>query len=191
VHERWTVRWFRKRALLYHLLVLIIVPGCLIAADWQIHRAEQGNFLSFLYSLEWPVFALLATWGWWQLIHEDPARVESRKVERARRAAQKGPFVPPPPDADSGFLHPLQAASRPELTAETPRVYVDESGVSIELLRAADGTLVRADDGMPVAAEDSAVAEHSLSAYNAYLARLAVGRTRKSWRNPHGVPTKP
>ncbi|HET9072504.1 MAG TPA: hypothetical protein VFN60_11375 [Acidimicrobiales bacterium] len=173
MHERWTVRWFRKRALVYHLLVAIIAPGCAVAADWQIHRAMGGNLLSWLYAVEWPVFSILAIVGWWQLIHEDPARVESRKVERARRAATKGPFVPPPPDSASGFYHPLQVASRPELAAELGR--------DLPVLREDDGELVAPDDATPV---------HQLSEYNAYLARLAVGRTRKSWRNPHGAPTK-
>lgn len=165
MRERWTVRWFRKRALVYHLLLLVIVPGCSVAADWQIHRAISGNFLSWLYAVEWPVFAVLAVVGWWQLIHEDPARVEARKVERERRAATSGPFVPPPPETAAGFLHPLQAASHPELV----------SGAS---------------DRLPARLDEDAPAVHQLSEYNAYLARLAAARTRKSWRNPHGVPQR-
>jgi hypothetical protein len=178
VKERWTVRWFRRRALLYHAIVLVVTPGCLVAGDWQVHRAAQGNELSYAYAVEWPIFAGIAVIGWWQLIHEDPAHVESRKIERARRAATKGPFVPPPPDADSGFLHPLQAASRPELTAESSRhlpVFAGDPEHSVEL---AAGDLVDA----------AATPEHSLSSYNAYLARLATGRAKKSWRNPHGIP---
>jgi len=177
--DRWTARWFRRRALLYHLLVMIIAPGCLVAADWQIHRAIEGNFLSYLYSVEWPIFAVVAVVGWWQLIHEDPARVEARKVERAKRAATKGPFVPPPPDAPSGFLHPLQVASRPELAAESDRrvpVLATDAARSVDSLD---------DDGA------DQTPEHQLSAYNAYLARLATGRTAKSWRNPHGLPGRP
>lgn len=176
------MRWFRKRALVYHLLVVIIAPSCMIAADWQIHRAASGNVLSWLYSVEWPVFSVLSIIGWWQLIHEDPARVESRKVERARRAATKGPFVPPPPDSPAGFTHPLQVASRPELAAgedgRLPVVVLDGDGDD-------DGG---GGDLVATAGDDATV--HQLSEYNAYLARLAVGRTRKSWRNPHGVPTQ-
>jgi len=176
VKDRWTTRWFRKRALLYHLLVLIIAPACLLAGDWQVHRAMQGNALSYLYSAEWPIFAILSVVGWWQLIHEDPAAVESRKVERARRAATQGPFVPPPPDAPNGFVHPLQAASHPELTGGDRDRLPVSAGDPEESLETVDAV------GAP---------EHSLSAYNAYLARLATTRTRKSWRNPHGVPHRP
>jgi hypothetical protein len=194
VKERWTLRWFRRRALLYHLLVALIVPGCLTAADWQVRRAAEGNTLSYLYSVEWPIFAILAVWGWWQLIHEDPAHVESRKVERARRAATKGPFVPPPPDAPSGFLHPLQAASRPELVEEAARAegrLPTRAAGSRQPAASGEASYEPAASGEasyePVASGEASY-EHSLSAYNAYLARLATGRTRKSWRNPHGVP---
>jgi hypothetical protein len=172
MEERWRVRWFRKRALLYHLLVAIIAPGCMVAADWQVHAAIGGNMLSWLYVVEWPVFSILSVFGWWQLIHEDPARVEARKVERARRAATKGPMVPPPPESASGFYHPLQVASRPELAAEL--------GAPVPVLAGNAAELATTDGNPPV---------HQLSEYNAYLARLAVARTRKSWRNPHGVPS--
>jgi hypothetical protein len=179
VKERWTVRWFRRRALLYHLLVVTIAPACLWAAWWQVHRAAAGNTLSYLYAVEWPVFAVMAVVGWWQLIHEDPAAVDTR-----------GPFIPPPADADSGFYHPLAPAARPELPGPggAPRslgVY-DASGGDLALIEPEAGELARiaADADAPDDAEEDL---HALSSYNAYLARLSAGGGRKSWRNPHGV----
>ena len=193
VRERWTVRWFRKRALLYHLIVAVLVPGCLLAGWWQIHRAEGGNTLSYLYAVEWPIFAVLSIVGWWQLIHEDPAAVESRKVERARRAVNRGPFVPPPPDAGSGFFHPLASGRYGALDtgdAGTTAAAWRSLPVAVDAGRAGPGGGGRGSDddgpfGPPVDAEEVAV--HSLSSYNAYLARLSAGGGRKSWRNPHGL----
>jgi len=72
-------RWLSGRALVLHLEVAIIAPGCVAAGWWQATRALGGNELSWFYSVEWPVFALLAVGGWWYLIHEDP------EVYRARR----------------------------------------------------------------------------------------------------------
>ena len=72
-------RWFSGRALLLHLAVAVIVPGCLVAAWWQATRALDGNGLSWFYSVEWPVFAVLAIYGWWHLIHEDPEVYHARK----------------------------------------------------------------------------------------------------------------
>jgi hypothetical protein len=64
-------RWFSKRAITLHLAVLVFVPGCAVAAWWQVNRAEDGNQLSYLYSVMWPVFGILAIVFWWVLIHTD------------------------------------------------------------------------------------------------------------------------
>ena len=72
-------RWFSRRALLLHLEVAIVAPGCALAGWWQATRALAGNGLSWVYSIEWPVFALLAIAGWWYLIHEDPEAYRARK----------------------------------------------------------------------------------------------------------------
>jgi integral membrane protein len=77
-------RWFSRRALLLHLEVAIIAPACGVAGWWQATRALAGNELSWAYSVEWPLFALLAVAGWWHLIHEDP------HAYRARRARSVG-----------------------------------------------------------------------------------------------------
>ena len=72
-------RWFSRRALLLHLGVVLVAPGCLIAAWWQATRALGGNGLSWVYSVEWPIFAILAVVGWWHLIHEDPEAYRARR----------------------------------------------------------------------------------------------------------------
>ena len=180
--ERWTARWFRKRALVYHVLVLILAPGCLWAGWWQIHRAESGNTLSYLYAVEWPIFAVLSIIGWWQLIHEDPAAVESRKVERARRAVERGPFIPPPAEAESGFYHSLETPHRESLGQAGGGGYD-----VVRRLTPDDGAGALDRLGPWTAPDDEPVATHALSSYNAYLARLSAGGGRKSWRDPHGV----
>jgi integral membrane protein len=82
-------RWFTKRALTLHLEVLIVAPGCAVAGWWQATRALAGNGLSWFYSIEWPVFAILAIWGWWYLIHEDPEVYAARRW--FRRGAEASP----------------------------------------------------------------------------------------------------
>lgn len=80
-------RWFSKRALLLHLEVAIVAPGCVAAGWWQATRALAGNGLSWFYSVEWPVFAILAIIGWWYLIHEDPEAYRARKSKDREGAA--------------------------------------------------------------------------------------------------------
>lgn len=87
-------RWLSRRALLLHLALVIWFPGCLIAFWWQVHRAFSGNGLSYLYSVEWPVFAVTGVWAWWQLVHTDPEAVGRRAQERMA-AAGAGAAVAP------------------------------------------------------------------------------------------------
>lgn len=55
-----------------HILLVTVGPGCLLAGWWQVHRALGGNLLSYFYSIEWPIFAILALVAWWQLVHDQP-----------------------------------------------------------------------------------------------------------------------
>jgi hypothetical protein len=54
-------RWLSGRAFVLHLLLITVVPACLLAGWWQVHRALSGNLLSYFYSVEWPIFAILGT----------------------------------------------------------------------------------------------------------------------------------
>jgi len=72
-------RWLSPRALLLHLEVVIVAPACLAAGWWQVRTAMAGNSLSWVYSVEWPIFALIAVGAWWYLIHEDPDAYRARK----------------------------------------------------------------------------------------------------------------
>ena len=86
-----TSRWLSPRALLLHLCMLVWVAGCVAAGWWQMSRALDGNSLSWVYTVEWPVFALAGVAGWWALIHTDPAtadeRAERKVFEEEQRAA--------------------------------------------------------------------------------------------------------
>jgi hypothetical protein len=81
-------RWLSGRAVALHVAVLVAVPACAIAAWWQINRAQDGNQLSYLYSVMWPVFGLLAIIFWWMLIHTDYDAVGLRGVRRQQAQAQ-------------------------------------------------------------------------------------------------------
>jgi hypothetical protein len=76
-------RWFSPRALLLHLALVLWVAGCVTAAVWQVGRAFQGNTLSYMYSVEWPVFAILGIFGWWSLVHLDGVSEEQRATRKA------------------------------------------------------------------------------------------------------------
>lgn len=85
-------RWLSGRAFALHLFVLLFVPGCAAAAWWQITRATDGNGLSYLYAVEWPIFAVLGVYFWWMFIHTDYDNVGLKGMRRlaANRAAAPG-----------------------------------------------------------------------------------------------------
>ena len=83
-------RWWSPRALVLHIAVVLWVFGCALAAWWQVSRAADGNSLSYMYAIEWPVFAVMGVLGWWALIHSeqvtDQERHERQEFERTMRA---------------------------------------------------------------------------------------------------------
>jgi hypothetical protein len=78
--SRWrfliTPRWLG-----WHALVILSVLGMLWLGNWQLHRAEAGNALSWAYTFEWPLFAIFAVVFWAKTIRDEvhpPAQAESR-----------------------------------------------------------------------------------------------------------------
>lgn len=92
-------RWFSRRSVLLHGALLVWFPGCLVAFWWQVHRAFDGNALSYLYSVEWPIFALIGVWAWWQLVHTDPATMGRLAQERIAASQADAPGGAPPAPA--------------------------------------------------------------------------------------------
>jgi hypothetical protein len=53
--------------------------------DWQFHRAESGNPLSWAYTFEWPIFAIFGVVFWAKTIRDElkppAAPVEAEGIE--------------------------------------------------------------------------------------------------------------
>jgi hypothetical protein len=172
-----------------HLAFLVIAAGCLTAAWWQIHRAMAGNTLSYLYSVEWPAFVVVAGIGWWQMFHDTPEDIAARKAHHARaRAASAEVVARTLPrsawaitvDSDEVTDRCLGAGTAPaELTNPDPS---ESLHVSSD-----DTPPVLADSAPDALLPDEEEPADELTAYNRYLALLAVRGKAKTWRNPHGV----
>jgi hypothetical protein len=50
--------------LAWHAFAVVATIGMLWLGDWQFHRAEGGNALSWAYTFEWPVFAVFGIVFW-------------------------------------------------------------------------------------------------------------------------------
>ena len=76
-------RWrflFRPKWLGWHALMVLVVLGILALGDWQFHRAESGNSLSWASTFEWPIFAIFVIVFWAKTIKDEfrpPAQAES------------------------------------------------------------------------------------------------------------------
>jgi hypothetical protein len=71
---------FRPKWLGWHALMVLTVFGMLALGDWQFHRAESGNSLSWAYTFEWPIFAIFVIVFWAKTIKDEfrpPAQAES------------------------------------------------------------------------------------------------------------------
>jgi hypothetical protein len=89
--SRWrfviTPRW-----LAWHAFTVAAVWGMLWLGDWQFHRAESGNALSWAYTFEWPVFAAFGIVFWAKTIIDEgkPGQAEPADGEEAESAAGSG-----------------------------------------------------------------------------------------------------
>jgi hypothetical protein len=67
-------RWFflvTPKWLGWHAFAVVAVVGMLWLGDWQFHRAEGGNALSWAYTFEWPIFALFGVVFWAKTIRDE------------------------------------------------------------------------------------------------------------------------
>ena len=61
-----TPRW-----LAWHLFAVLAFWGMLWLGDWQLHRALSGNGLSWAYTFEWPIFAIMGVVFWIKTIRDE------------------------------------------------------------------------------------------------------------------------
>jgi hypothetical protein len=102
-------RWLSKRAFTLHVEFGILVAACGAAAWWQAGRALNGNFLSWFYTFEWPILAIVALAGWWHLLHEAPEKYRARKAGLDDWDLPENERAPQPtagPEGPTGFAAP-------------------------------------------------------------------------------------
>ena len=184
-------QWTKLRSLGFHLLFVVIVGGCAFAADWQIHRAMQGNVLSYLYSVEWPAIAVVVGIGWWQLVHDTPEDIARRTDYHRRMRAASAEVVARtlPRSARALTVESAEVRSRalPPSDRRAVTSQAVSTGGSTELVVGAahparsDTSLLGPDTVDPDAPSDE------MTEYNRYLATLAVKGRPKTWRNPRGL----
>jgi hypothetical protein len=83
----------------WHAFAVVAVIGMLWLGDWQFHRAEGGNALSWAYTFEWPVFAIFGAVFWAKTIRDEfkppeaPDHSEDIELPASAGSAASGRFA--------------------------------------------------------------------------------------------------
>ena len=107
------------RWLAWHAFAVLAAWGMLWLGDWQFHRAESGNPLSWAYTFEWPIFVIFGVVFWAKTI-VDEWRQQGARAEGGR--GQAGPdggdaALELPARAHTAAAVDDEAAADPELAA--------------------------------------------------------------------------
>jgi hypothetical protein len=81
--------WFSARAFKLHAAAIFVVAACAVLGWWQFTRAIGGNTLSWVYTFEWPFFALYAIYMWWKFLHEPLSETRAVEVAATREREQQ------------------------------------------------------------------------------------------------------
>ena len=63
---------FSLRALRFHVPLLIGVAVCAYAGWFELSRARAGHTIAWVYTFEWPGFAIVGIYIWWRTITTVP-----------------------------------------------------------------------------------------------------------------------
>jgi hypothetical protein len=84
-----TPRW-----LAWHAFAVFAAWGMLWLGDWQFHRAEGGNALSWAYTFEWPIFTAFGIVFWAKTII-DEWQVPGGAAKKAQAMREAGLAISP------------------------------------------------------------------------------------------------
>jgi len=158
-------RYLTPRCLGMHVTLLVVLPLFTWLTWWQLNRAQSGNTLSWAYVILWPAFAVYAIYTWWQLVHDQAARLPGRRGATQLTAAHDGPSVTPDVSAGTPAARPPGWA----LTGGRSRNMAIAASAPIDAERGGRGERFTAQT--PVEAE-------RLAAYNRYLESLSAEAER-------------
>lgn len=187
-------QWTKLRSLGLHLLFVLIAGGCLIAMWWQVHRAMQGNVLSYFYSVEWPAIAIVVGIGWWQLVHDTPEDIARRtEYHRRMRAASAEVVARTLPRSARALTVGSEEVGGRALGSPARRSLAVTAGTatpSAAGLVPAGRSVATSEPDVRLLGPDVGDGDDpsdEMTEYNRYLAALAVKGRAKTWRHPHGL----
>ena len=79
-----------KQKLWLKITIFVAIPFCLWAGWFEFGRAQSGNWRAWVYTFEWPFFALLAIYLYRRLTNGNPIRIPRPDLEKLARLAEEG-----------------------------------------------------------------------------------------------------
>jgi hypothetical protein len=209
-------KYLTWRCMGLHALVVVLVPLFCLAGWWQYRVALGGNDLSWVYTVEWPFFAVYAVYIWWRLIHDEGTPFDRLWAAKQRAAAdaEGRPLHDIPGWAMDKTLardvyrasieaarHPTLAAAWPEIgslqdgAADLMPAAADRRGLGAPASRVSspecreadpDGHLGEVVDAQVLQVKSSV--DDELDAYNRYLFGLSRSGSEKRWSSRRHKP---
>ncbi|MDX6245866.1 MAG: hypothetical protein QOE76_3589 [Frankiales bacterium] len=103
-----------------YLPLFLGVPGCLAAGWFELTRALGGREVAWVYTFEWPFYAVAGSYMWWRIWHHKPLttaastdRVDGREEQPGVRAAPERREDDPGLRAWQHYLANLEALDPP------------------------------------------------------------------------------
>lgn len=64
-------RVLTRKWIIWHATFVVCFAICLVMGYWQLTRAEgsTGDWQNWVYAIQWPMFAVIGTWGWVRSIY--------------------------------------------------------------------------------------------------------------------------
>ena len=105
------------RWLAWHAFAIAAAWGMLWLGDWQFHRAENGNALSWAYTFEWPIFVIFGVVFWGKTIVDEWRHQTAARSAGDQDLASAAAPLELPPGAHVAAAVDDEAAADPELAA--------------------------------------------------------------------------
>jgi len=113
-------RWLflvSPRWLAWHAFAAAAAWGMLWLGDWQFHRAESGNALSWAYTIEWPIFTIFGVIFWAKTIVDEWRRQSAPAAGLLSASALADDGLDLPAGAHTPGLADDEPTDDPELAA--------------------------------------------------------------------------
>lgn len=105
------IAWFSPPALRLHGAAVLGVTACVVATCIEGSRALAGHDIAWVYSFEWPLFAVMGVYLWWKLLVATVSGAESFAPAPTRTASTA--VVDPELEAWQAYLRRLHATDPP------------------------------------------------------------------------------